>query len=90
MKIGDLLKEKAALWVRKEKNSLDCLYVTDIEEDYHDYGSCECCGPTVEWYVDVTFETPKFPDQTFYGHIHSVRFEGKLSAFIEHLDRNYE
>lgn len=88
MKISDLLKEKAAMWVRAEKNSLDCLWVTDVEQWYC-AGPCTCCGEE-DYKVAVTFETPKFPDQTFYGHIHIVYFNGSLQKFIEHLDKKYE
>lgn len=87
MKINDLLLEKAALWVRAERNSLDCLYATDVQE-LHCAGPCDCCEED-DFRVEVTFEISKFPDQFFNGHIKIVSFTGTLGAFIAHLDRRY-
>lgn len=87
MKIYDLIWEKAAEYVRKERNSPDCLYVTDVEQWYCG-GPCDCCGEE-DVQVAITFETPKFPDQSFYGHTHQIMFKGSLQTFLEHLDAKY-
>lgn len=86
--IRDLILEKAALWVQSEADP-DILFCTDVEEDYHDLGRCDCCGDSVSWYCDVTYEVPKKPDETFYAHVKVVRFSGRLSTFIDFLDKRH-